>query len=300
MGDNVLIGLDDILTHPFVIEDHLKHVETVFHLCAKHRLKLHTQKCELFTKKVRWLSRIISENNVKFDPSRLNELLSMQEPTHGGHLQQFICALQWVRSAVPKFNTLVELLHKFLERVYQKAGRRTKRFVSQIRLSALGSSSSEKRSFENCKKALPNQVTLTHRDESKRLRIYTYSSDHVWSGILTQIPTSDIGKEHIAQNHEPLAFLSGRFNNTQLRWYILEKESFATLASLQKIHWMCATSQGFDLFTDHNNLIFLFNQLSVAPDLSLSSLKKGSSLGSTNVHVQLCMCTYPWQRYCVG
>lgn len=183
----------------------------------------------------------------------------MEEPTNGGHLQQFLCALQWVRSAIPQFNKLTEPLHIYMERVFQISGRRTKRSVSQVNLNAHGWSKVERDCFERCKKALAHQVTRTHRDESKRLCVYTDASDHTWSGIMTQIPLEDMVLKHSEQKHELLAFLSGRFNETQLRWSILEKEGFAIIVPLEKVHWMCATPSGFDLFTNHNNLIFLFN-----------------------------------------
>lgn len=40
------------------------------------------------------------------------------------------------------------------------------------------------------------------------------------------------------------------------------------------MHWLAATPDGFDLHTDHNNLIFFFDSLSVLPDLSQKSLRK--------------------------
>ena len=40
------------------------------------------------------------------------------------------------------------------------------------------------------------------------------------------------------------------------------------------MHWIVANPDGFDLYTDHNNLIFLFDPLSVVPDLSATSLLK--------------------------
>lgn len=46
------------------------------------------------------------------------------------------------------------------------------------------------------------------------------------------------------------------------------------MATLEKCHWLAATPSGFDLYTDHNNLIFLFDPLSVVPDLSLTTLLK--------------------------
>lgn len=161
-----------------------------------------------------------------------------------------------------------------MENVYAHAGKRTKRAVARIQLTAFGWSSEQLDTFESCKNALANQVTLSHRDGSQRLCVYTDASDTVWSGIVTQVPIEDISKPHSEQSHSALAFLSGRFNATQLGRSVLETEAFAVLATLERMHWLAATPSGFDLFTDHNNLIFLFDPLSVVPDMSQTTLRK--------------------------
>ena len=84
----------------------------------------------------------------------------------------------------------------------------------------------------------------------------------------------DLQKPHAERNHRPLPFCSGRFNGTQLGWSILEKESYDALTTLQRMHWLVSTSAGFDFYTDHNNLIFLFDSLSVVPDLTQNSVRK--------------------------
>ena len=161
-----------------------------------------------------------------------------------------------------------------MEQVYDRTGKRTKRAVSRYQLTAFGWNSAQRDAFEACKTALADQVTPSHRDETQRLCVYTDASDTVWSGIFTQVPREDLSKPHSEQCHQPLAFLSGRFNKTQLGWAIIEKEVYAVLASLERMHWLAATPDGFDLYTDHNNLIFLFDPLSVVPDLSQTTLRK--------------------------
>jgi len=198
----------------------------------------------------------------------------MEPPTKGSHLQQFICALQWVKNAIPQFTELIKPLHDFMEQVYVRAGKHTRQAVARFKLSTLGWNTAQRNAFEQCKAALAKQVTLSHRDDSKRLCVYTDASDIAWSGIVTQVPHTDLPNPHRNQRHEPLAFLSGKFDATQLGWSTLEKEAFAVLASFERMHWLTATPGGFDLYTDHNNLIFLFDPLSVVPDLSQTSLRK--------------------------
>jgi hypothetical protein len=46
------------------------------------------------------------------------------------------------------------------------------------------------------------------------------------------------------------------------------------MATVQRMHWILTTPDGIDLFTDHQNLIFLFDPLAVVPDLSQTTLRK--------------------------
>jgi len=59
--------------------------------------------------------------------------------------------------------------------------------------------------------------------------------------------------------HDPLAFLSGSFNATQRRWSFIDKEVFPIMESLDQLRHFLLSENQFRLFTDHRNLIFLFN-----------------------------------------
>jgi len=274
LRSSILFWLDDILLHSPTVTGLLAAIKTLFGLCHSRNIRLHPDKCVLFASEIRWCGRMISSKGIRFDPRRMSALLEMEEPSNGAHLQQFICALQWVRTAIPNFTAIVTPLHKFMERVYDQAGKRTKRAVARYSLSDNGWGKTESDAFDTCKKVLAKQVTLSHRDDDKRLCIYTDASEYVWSGIATQVPMADLDKPQADQRHEPLAFLSGRFNKTEMGWPIIEKEAYAVIATLDRLHWIAATQSGFDLYTDHRNLIFLFDPLSVVPDLSQTSIRK--------------------------
>lgn len=233
---NVLFCLDDILIHTPTTERLQESIRSFFSLCVDHNIKLHPAKCVLFAKEIRWCGRFISSEGVRYDPRRLNALLSMEPPTTGVHLQKLLCALQWVKQGIPNFTELMVPLHDLLERIYDQVEKRTKQAVSLILLSDQGWSKTERTAFESCKTALAHQVTLAHRDLSQRLCVYTDASDMVWSGIITQVPLSDVSKPHMHQRHSPLSFLSRRLNATQLAWSVLEKEAFAVLNTLDRMH----------------------------------------------------------------
>ena len=271
---STLTWLDDILQFSTNVASHLVLLEKFFKVCRQYNLKLNPKKCILLTKQVHWCGRIINENGIRLQPRRIDGLLSMQPPKTGSDLQQFVCALQWVKSTIPNFTSLIMPLQELLEKAYASSGKRTKRKVSRVCLQTLGWNDYHAQAFQACKDALAKRVTLAHRDIEKRLCVFTDASEFFWGGIVTQIPTGDITKAHVEKSHEPLAFISGKFNSTQIRWSTLEKEGFAIMETLRRMHWIVATSKGFDLFTDHNNLIFMFDPLAVQPDLSVSSTRK--------------------------
>eukprot|EP00737_Agarophyton_chilense_P002334 gb/GEZJ01002651.1/.p1 GENE.gb/GEZJ01002651.1/~~gb/GEZJ01002651.1/.p1 ORF type:complete len:320 (+),score=20.64 gb/GEZJ01002651.1/:2674-3633(+) len=189
-------------------------------------------------------------------------------------MQQFLCGMQWLKTGVPDFATLVTPLHDLMETVYKASSKRTKSAAARINLATVGWNEKHAQAFKKCKDVLAHLITLSNRNEIQRLSVYTDASDTVWSSIIIQIPPEELKKPHMDPRHSPLAFCSGRFNNTKLSWSVLENEGYEILATLQRMHWLVATPAGFDLFTDHNNLVFIFDPLSIIPDLSQSSTRK--------------------------
>lgn len=272
---HMLLWVDDCLFHAPSISELLSCLQSFLQFCSDFNLRLHPKKCVLYTTSVKWCGRIICANGIRHDPSNLQGLLELDRPTTGGQLQQFLCAMQWLRSSIPQFQTLIQPLHDFLESVYNHVGgKRTKRAVSRVILNNLGWHDELTTAFNNCKAAIIHRTTLAHRDNTKRLCLYTDASETHWSGIVTQVPHGQLNMQHAAQDHEPLAFHSGRFSGAQVSWSTIEKEAFAVLATTERSHWLASTPAGFDLYTDHNNLVFIFDPCAVVPNINQATIRK--------------------------
>lgn len=61
----------------------------------------------------------------------------METPVTSANLQQFLCAIQWMHMAVPKYQEFVTSLHEMLEKVYEVAGQRKKRAPVKVLLSKM-------------------------------------------------------------------------------------------------------------------------------------------------------------------
>ncbi|KAG6613370.1 uncharacterized protein IUM83_17047 [Phytophthora cinnamomi] len=134
----LLIGLDDLLGYHKTEVGLLTLLEKVLEICAQKGLKLNPKKCKLFAKEVVWCGRVVSAGGVKQDPRRVQALVDLPSPTTGQELQQFLCALNWMRTAIPDYNKLVQPLMDLMEHVYTKAGARTRRSVTRVVLSDAG------------------------------------------------------------------------------------------------------------------------------------------------------------------
>ncbi len=73
---------------------------------------------------MKWCGRIIN------DPKRIMALYGLAEPTNGKELQQFICALNWMRTSIPGYNVVVAPMQQCMEAVYKLAGGRTKALIA--------------------------------------------------------------------------------------------------------------------------------------------------------------------------
>lgn len=274
LRSQILWWLDDILIFSETIPDHLLAIQRFLAFCLNHNFRLHPEKCTLLATRIQWCGRLIGPDGIRFDPRRIAGIRDMASPQSGAGLQQLVCAMQWMRSAIPEFSKVISPLATFLEKVYTAAGKRTRLAVSKIRLQSLSWAEDQENAFRACKRALECQVRLAHVDYTKRLCVFTDASDLLWAGVITQVPVSDIPYAVSEQQHEPLPFFSGHFGRSKLRWSTLEKEAYAIMATVERMHWLLATGHGFDLYTDHNNLIFLFNPAAVVADLSQTTLRK--------------------------
>ena len=59
-----------------------------------------------FLRKVKWCGREIFAEGIRYEPAQLTALKNMPIPRNAGELQQFLCALNWMRASIPQFTTL--------------------------------------------------------------------------------------------------------------------------------------------------------------------------------------------------
>lgn len=112
---NNLWCLDDILIHSETIEDHMRNFSLFFDFLKQYNFKLHPCKRTLFTTIIRWCGRVIFSDGILFHPRRIDGIQQMSRPETGADLQRFVCAMQWMRYAIPEFSSIIPPLADLLK-----------------------------------------------------------------------------------------------------------------------------------------------------------------------------------------
>ena len=272
--ESILLWLDDLLIFSDTETGLLDAIDKFLEKCETYGLKLHAKKCKLFKRKVKWCGREISPEGIGQDPQRLEGLTDLSPPETGADLQQFCCALNWMRKFLFDYAPTMSPLLTLLERVYKVAKGRTRRKAQGVKLKKLGWTEEHDKAFQEAKKMIEKACVLAHPDPKKEVCVFPDASDKFWGAVVTQIPCEDLGKKFAEQDHQPLAFLSHAFVGSQLNWAIVEKEAFAIVETCKRLDYILQRQEGFRLFTDHVNLKYIFSPASTSNTIKKHTASK--------------------------
>ncbi|GMF43964.1 unnamed protein product [Phytophthora fragariaefolia] len=107
--------LDDILGYAADPVNLLEVLERVLAACRSFGLKIHPAKCHFFLREARWCGKIVSGDGIKHCPSRIEGLVSIPDPTNAGQLQQFMCAVNWMRQNIARYSELAAPLLEIVD-----------------------------------------------------------------------------------------------------------------------------------------------------------------------------------------
>jgi hypothetical protein len=103
--------LDDILMGSRSWSDLLAVMDRVFALLDSAGLKLRPAKCTLYARQLVWAGRMVSAAGVEPDPAFTEKILAFAPPVTCADLQQWLCAVQWIRNYLPDFFFLKQPLY---------------------------------------------------------------------------------------------------------------------------------------------------------------------------------------------
>ncbi|KAH9117116.1 hypothetical protein AeMF1_009017 [Aphanomyces euteiches] len=193
-------------------------------------------------------------DGVRQDPARIEQLCAIPYPTNAGDLQQFICAVNWIRESITEYAMTVEPLQQALNMALEGKAKK-KRIASGIKIEL---TQEEKAAFDAVKSKTRTAVDLSHPRADATLCLFTDASDQGWSIIVTQVDKFDDELPIQEQSHEMLVCQSGMFTGAQKSWSVIEKEAYPIARACEKLNYLLMRPEGFRMYCDHKNLIHIF------------------------------------------
>nr|XP_016438947.1 PREDICTED: uncharacterized protein LOC107764880 [Nicotiana tabacum] len=112
----VLVFFDDILIYSKSLEDHVKHLSTVFKTLKKHSLYAKRSKCLFGQSKVEYLGHVITAEGVTINPDKVLAMVNWPRPTTVKALRGFLGLTGYYRKYVANYRAVCRLLTDLLKK----------------------------------------------------------------------------------------------------------------------------------------------------------------------------------------
>ena len=221
--------LDDIIVFSRTAEDHMEHLERIFAALQMADLKIKVSKCEFFKKHISYLGFLIGETGIRCDRSKVEAINKIATPTSIEEVCQFngMCLYYW------KFISHSCDLSKCFNDMTKKGA--TFNWTKECNAA-----------FKLLNEKLMEDPVLISPQVDKDYVIHCDASKYSYSGILQQTRPS-------MEELVPVAYFSGNFDKTQVKWNITEKEAYAIYKSVKKFAFYI-TGARTTVFSDHKAL----------------------------------------------
>ena len=210
--------LDDIIVFSRITEDHMEHLERIFAALQTADLKIKVSKCEFFKKHISYLGFLIGETGIHCNRSKVEAINKIATPTSIKEVCQFNGMCLYYRKFISHYGDISKCFNDM----------------------------TKKGATFNWSKECNAAFKLLKEKVDKDYVIHCNASKYSYSGILQQ--TRPRTEELV-----PVAYFSGSFNKTQVKWNITEKEAYAIYKSVKKFAFYITGAKPM-VFSDHKPL----------------------------------------------
>ena len=96
-----LVWVDDVVIWGRSGSELVDRLETVLQRLLERGLHAAAHKAVFYREEIRWCGKLYTGLEVRHDPERVQGLTDMRRPETARELQQFLCAVNWMRTALP-------------------------------------------------------------------------------------------------------------------------------------------------------------------------------------------------------
>ena len=236
-----LAYLDDILIFSKDEVEHTEHVCEVLHHLSKAGLYLNLEKCEFWTKRVGFVSYIVTPGGIAMEPDRVSSICHWPAPRSHCNIQVFLGFANFYWCFVAYFSWIIQPLTMLL--VGGKVGRFSKAFELTKEVRA---------TFKELKVAFTTAPVLQYYNTDLPVRLETDASSFAILGILSQ----QNNEESLEKCHwHPMAFWSHQMLPAERNYHARQTELLAiVMACKHWCHYLDGADAPVNILSDHGNL----------------------------------------------
>ena len=239
----VLVGLvyvcceayiDDIIFAEATEEEFLKSLRKVLERFRKHNVVVNPDKCSFGNEELEIVGHLVNKDGVTFDKNKLKDITDFPKPKTQKDLKSFLGFANYFRDHIDNYAKLATPLNRCL--------------TNYNRGNKLDWKEAEEEAYALLKAKINDLEMLFYYDEKLPVYLATDACDYGIGAHCYQIDRD--GKiRHIR-------FISKQLDAIQLGWSTIQKECYAIVYALEKLHYLLSDVK-FTLKTDHRNLIFM-------------------------------------------
>lgn len=236
IGRCATIYLDDILIWSKTFDSHKDNIKEIFSLLLKNGLRVNLEKCEFCKEVIKYLGFLLSKEGIRIDDSNIRPLLDCPAPKNVEQLKSFLGMASYYRKFVEFFAHIAHHLTTLTRHdTPWKWG------------------SDEENAFQEIKRRLTSPPLLHYPSFELPFYIDCDASNWAVGSCLGQIKLID-GKE----TEVPIAYDSKHLSDTQKKWSVIERETYAVIVALQK-HYHFIFGRRIIIRSDHKPILALLN-----------------------------------------
>ena len=229
----VLVFFDDILVYSATWDDHLQHLEAVFHVLIHHQLYVKYSKCAFGTTKIEYLGHVISRDGVAMDTDKVQCMLNWPYPKSVKEVRGFLGLTGYYRKFVRHYGTIAQPI------------------TALLKANAFVWTEEAKLAWDQLKQTMIEALVLA---------LPNFNSTFV---VDSDVSSTRIGAI-LSQKGRTLAYFSKVLSTKHQALLVYEKEMLAILAAVKK--WTAyLLGRHFQIKTDHHSLKFLLDQKTNTP-----------------------------------
>ena len=146
-------------------EEHLKHLEIIFHRFREADLKLKLSKCQFWKKEIEYLGHLVLQDSIKIMLDKTSVVLNIKPPTNVKEAKSPLGIMGYVSSFIPMYSEVVRHINKLT--------RKNVPFIWDQKCQD---------GLNLAKEVLTNQPVLIYLDPNKKYHLFTDASNQITPG----------------------------------------------------------------------------------------------------------------------